>query len=335
MRRLLALLILLLCNGAYAQPVPFVDDAEAELEEAQTPRELAKAHFKMGVNFYKNMNYTAALIEFKHAHKTSPHFKVLFNLGQVSLDLHDYVAAVDYLESYIKQGGSDVSVARIDEVNGMLDRLRGLIASLEISVNVDDAEVFIDNSPVGRSPMPKRVRVSAGRIKVTALKKGMQLAERHVDIAAGELARVELNLIPILVGPSESEAEAQDGPVDSLPDLAYQHVADSGGVSGTVVMGLVTGALAIGSGVMTVITMNAKTAYDDELAGNVSTTAAKINSLRNNAKRKAWVTDGLYAATLVSAITTLIVGLSSDDEITDRDIEFGVTPSSVAVRGQF
>ena len=203
--RLLAFVLMLSASAVAAQDdddddqdISFFDQPEFsdELAAATNPKEEARAHFHMAVNFYKEGDFQAALVEFKRAQEASPHYKVLFNLGQTALELQDYVGALDYLQDYLAQGGAEITSERKAEVDAMLSKLKTLIAQMKISVNVDGAEIFVDNAPVGTSPLMGPIRVSAGRVKVTALKNGMQLDERNVDVAAGELVDVTLSLVP-------------------------------------------------------------------------------------------------------------------------------------------
>lgn len=316
--RLLAFVLVLSTAPASAQDendedddASFFDQPEFsdELAAATNPKEEARAHFHMGVNFYKEGDFPAALVEFKRAQAAFPHYKVLFNLGQTALELQDYVSALDYLHDYLAQGGAEITPQRKVEVDAMLSKLEKLIAQMKITVNVDGAEIFVDNAPVGTSPLMGPIRVSAGRVKVTALKNGMQLDERNVDVAAGELVDVTLSLSPI-----RAEGEFASRPVDEDAYQKAEGESDTGGNSAALVMGLVTGAFAIGAGTMAIITINAQDAYQEKLVAETPTTARELNSLRNNAKRKAWVTDGLLAATTVSAVITAILWLTGDDD---------------------
>jgi hypothetical protein len=51
--------------------------------------EAARAHFRMGVDFYRERNFRAALIEFQRAYRAAPHYKLLYNLGQASVELQE------------------------------------------------------------------------------------------------------------------------------------------------------------------------------------------------------------------------------------------------------
>lgn len=309
-------------DGSWFEP-----EFNEALSEAKTPRERARAHFRMGVEFYKERDFRAALIEFKRAQEVSPHFKVLFNLAQVSLELQDYVGAIDYLDAYLEQGGEQITPAQRAEVDAMMARLSPLIGELTISVNEGGAELFIDNSPVGISPLNGPVRVSAGRIKVTAIKTGRQLYERHLDVAPGEHKEVELVLAPI------REETPETAPLVSEKATVEVH-ASGGGVSAALVTGILTGALGIGAGVMVAVTMKAENKYNDTRLASTPTTNAELADLRNDAKVKAWVTDGLLGATLVSAIVTTVLAITDDND-EPAALSFDLSPDRVGVSGTF
>ena len=65
---------------------------------AQNNMEEGRKHFQAGVQFYKENDFRAALIEFKRAYELAPNFKVLYNLGQTSLELQDYASALRSFE---------------------------------------------------------------------------------------------------------------------------------------------------------------------------------------------------------------------------------------------
>src|ERR1700748_2626156 len=83
-----ACIVATLVSGPLTRSRVRAEDASAsEARDAATER--ARIHFKNGVDFYREHNFRAALIEFKRAYKAAPHFKLLYNLGQASLELQE------------------------------------------------------------------------------------------------------------------------------------------------------------------------------------------------------------------------------------------------------
>src|SRR5260370_20021824 len=108
-----------------------------------------RAHFKRGVDFFKEGDYRAAMIEFKRAYEAAPNYKVLYNLGQTSLELQDYAGALKAFRGYLDGGGRDIAAARRAQVEVELKKLDSRVARVEIAVNLEGADVAGDDVSVG------------------------------------------------------------------------------------------------------------------------------------------------------------------------------------------
>ena len=91
---------------------------------AQKSADEAKTRFKRGAEFYDEGNFRGALIEFERAYQLLPNYQLLYNIGQVHLQLLEYGRAQTAFARYLKEGGSDVSSSRRDEVNKELERVK-------------------------------------------------------------------------------------------------------------------------------------------------------------------------------------------------------------------
>jgi tetratricopeptide (TPR) repeat protein len=290
-------------------------DSDAALERA-------RKHFKIGVDFYRERNFRAALIEFQRAYKSSPHYKLLYNLGQTSLELREDAAAIDYFSRYLQEGRSELEPERRQEVELDLERLRARIATLSVRCNQDGAEIYLDEALIGTSPLREPLKVSVGRRKLVAVKHGLPDAERVIDIAAGEHVSVMLELKP---------QATQELP--SLQLMAAKPEAQSGGISAAGWAGITTGLVAAAAGTLSVLTALSQNAYDVEIKRE--TTPARLRAKRDDAKTKALVSDVLWGATAVSAGITAIFVLSAGKSDRDPSLAVRLTPGSVRITGQF
>src|SRR5262245_54716328 len=93
----------------------------ANLNKPAAPNnsEAGRGHFDRGVDYYRDGNINAALIEFKRAYEAAPNYRVLFNLGQVANALNDYVEAQRYFQRYLQDGGAEIDAERRAEVNAL------------------------------------------------------------------------------------------------------------------------------------------------------------------------------------------------------------------------
>lgn len=102
-------LVLALCSAS----ITAAGHARADQSEE---RALARSHFNRGVELAKAGSYEAALAEFEQAYRISPHFSVLYNIGQAELALDRPQLAIETLRRYLAEGGEQIELARRAEV---------------------------------------------------------------------------------------------------------------------------------------------------------------------------------------------------------------------------
>ena len=81
-----------------------------------------------------------------------PTYKILYNLGQVSYQRHDYASALRYFRQYLGEGDEAIPLERQKEVATEINRLSPRVGSLEIQAFDDGAEVFVDDVLMGTTP---------------------------------------------------------------------------------------------------------------------------------------------------------------------------------------
>jgi hypothetical protein len=135
---------------------------------------------------------------------------------------------------------------------------------------------------------------------------------------------------------SPSAAETAHSGQRSAADASHK----SGGPGPVLWLGIGTGALAVGAGVMSYLAARDSAAYHDAL--HRKTTPRELDELDNSASTKALVADILIGATVVAAATTLIFALKGDssreaashhDDRASAQLTIGV--GALAVSGGF
>ncbi|HEX6239671.1 MAG TPA: hypothetical protein VFZ61_02210, partial [Polyangiales bacterium] len=185
---------------------------------AQANRKEAAGHFTQGVDLFEEGAFRAALIEFERANQIAPDYRLLYNIGQAQLELHDWLHATQSFERYLADGGASVSAERRREVEGYLASLSARVGRLSIHLNVQDAEVFVDDQLVGTAPLPTTVAVNVGRHRIYARTKVGTSAEKVIDVAGGDLLDVRLELAS---APAAREsARGDDAPAESSRSLS-------------------------------------------------------------------------------------------------------------------
>ena len=327
--------VLLLAGAARAQDAPSPATlSDAPIGETTAGTESARSHFRLGVDFYREGNFRAALIEFQRAYADAPHYKLLYNLGQASLELQEYASAIDFFSAYLSQGAGEISAERRGEVEESIRYLESRIAHVTIVSNRDGAELYVDDTLVGKSPLEAAVRIGAGRHKLTATLPGAATVERNLDVAAGDEREMRLDFVVAdtagvtpLVGAEPARPYEDYDQVDEEPDY-----------TAPITLAIATGALTVGAVTMSIVTGIAQQDYQEELL--VPTTRGKLRDLQEDAQTKALISDVLWGATLVSAVVTTVLFLTTEGK-TDSTGQAGqamtlsLGPSGIDVAGRF
>ena len=104
-----------LAAAAIAAALASAPSAHAQAPSA-TDVEEARKHYARGVELYNQGADGAALAELERAYQLAPNWKVLYELGVVELNLHDFASALRHFEQYLDEGKDAVKGARRKEV---------------------------------------------------------------------------------------------------------------------------------------------------------------------------------------------------------------------------
>lgn len=309
-------------SAASAQPEL---DADTGLGAGDPALEDARVHFKIGVDFYKDRNYRAALIEFRTAYEKRPNYKLLYNLGQACVELGEYANAIDYFTRYLRDGRSELSASRQRQTDKLIRSLSARMASLSITSNVPDADIYVDDNKMGRSPLSEPLALSAGRHRITARKSGRVHVETIVDLSAGEHRNLRVDFAPLpLPEPLVAQQRANDARWRFTPPVIWTAVA--------------SGAVLAGSVVMSLVTLSAEHEYD--ATRRTLTTRETLDDLRDDATTKARITDVLWGTTIATAAITTVLFVTSQSDHPDQSpptvaLHLHRSGSSLSVRAAF
>ncbi len=163
-------------------------------ESSEAARAEAAQRFQRGLGFYNDGDYALALIEFERAYQLVPDYRVLYNIGQVAIQLSRFARARRALERYLRQGGQELPEQRIVAVERDLAMLRERTAFLELSTEPPGAEVLVDDRSYGKTPLGRPLLLDAGEHRVVVRKKGFEPVTRRLVLAGAEKLGLELEL---------------------------------------------------------------------------------------------------------------------------------------------
>ncbi len=311
-----------------AVPALAADSTPKPSAEATT--EAARASFQRGVELFHEGNFEAALAEFRKANEIAPSYRILYNIAQTCFEVHDYVSALKYYKQYLADGGAEISPARKSSVEEIIQKLNTRIAFVEISVNVDGAQVSVDDVPIGISPLEGTVPLNPGARRISASKAGLPAATRTITMAGSDRQSVALTLrdpAGLAQAPSDPTlaAASYDGPPTSSNAALVTSLA-------------ATGVCAVTAGIFGWLAVGAKDDLDRDL-NTFNVSASQLDNHRSRLRTFALVTDIAAAATLVSGGVSLYFALtrsSKDKPQVGKPSPFvalSPTPTGVALHG--
>ena len=179
----------------------------------------ARRRFDEGTVAYDAGHYEAARIAFQQAYAIKPHPAVLRNLGEAELRTEHFVDAATHLAAFLKSGNAPQSVERVRQ---SLAAAEDKIARLTVEVSVPGAEVALDRTVLGLSPLADDAKyVDPGEHVVHVKKDGFGEVDQSFVAEAGRAVRV---VIPLHErGPGESAGPAT--PAAALTPVAVAPVA--------------------------------------------------------------------------------------------------------------
>ena len=179
--------------------------AHAQLPAAPDVEE-ARRHYARGLQLYEQGADAAALAELERAYQLAPNWKVLYEMGIVELQLHDFAAALRAFERYLDEGGEGVAAARRRDVETRIATLRQQVATITVTAPAG-AEVLVDDLLVGTAPLSKALVVNPGHHKVGARKGDLTSEARMLSVTGGDQQNVELRITEPPATPHETATE--------------------------------------------------------------------------------------------------------------------------------
>lgn len=157
---------------------------------------LAREHFEKGIEAVQRGELSTAAHEFEAAQALSPNPVVLYDLGQTYTALGLPVQAERALEQYLESEPSPGDQARHEAVQALLEFNRRHIGTVAVELVPADAQLEVDGTVVAL-PATAKLRLTGGqRHVVVATRAGFSPSISHVDVAAGEEARLRIELKP-------------------------------------------------------------------------------------------------------------------------------------------
>ncbi len=313
-------LFLSIGTGAIAAPVWAADPAPRSTEDASE-------HYRRGLAFFRDKNYTAALAEFRRAYEIAPNPQVLYNLGQIQMSLHDAAGALQSYQRYLADSGDSVPSDRRAEVEAAIASLKGRVAQIAIRTNAPTGDIAIDDEIVAHLPLQGPVLVTAGRRRVTLIRSGQEVISRWVELAAEDCPVLELTIqtdhAPAAPAASRAAPRAQAAAPVAQPFVPVWFAWAT------------VGALAAGTTVTGVLALRQSSSLaNDRMTLGVSRSTLDI--AQSQTKTLALVTDIIGGVTVIAAgVATYLSLRGTTDDAHAAGAVIAVLPTGVTLSGRF
>jgi hypothetical protein len=321
MKRAIALLV---ATALLTQPLVVLADKPTPTEAQKAE---ARARYDRGLKLYDQGAFEAALVEMRRAYELAPAFKILYNLGLIHRQLNDHAASLDAFNQYLAEGGKKIDAKRHAEIEHHIADLKPLVATLTITVDVEGAEITIDDAVVGTSPLAAPISVNAGKRKISAKVAGKPPATRVITVAGSDAVNVKLEL---------SEAAQKTPPIDTTAAKPQPTKPKETSRPVPWVAWGVTGVFVVGAVTTGILAMTSASALDDKRSTpNVS--KDDLDSAASRTKTFALVTDILIVGTIAAAgvATYLTIKAPKANDTASTTVRVGVAPTGFAIVGSF
>jgi len=334
--------LLLLLALTSASTTALADSANAPAASASATAE-ARDRFQRGVALYREGSFDAALAEFRRAYELAPNYRVLYNLGQVQVERHDSVAALDAFAQYLQQGGSEIDPERRAQIERDIWTLRGRVAELTITSNVTGTRLSIDGVESGTLPLAAPLLVNSGVRQVLLEKPGYRSVSRTLTIAGAQPIQLSLNLDPLSERPS-SASLVGGGAVSNAPagDRSPANAPSHSLSAPFWISAVATGLFAGGAVTFGVLAEKRNQTLDDRL-NQFPADKQGISDARGSLKTQAALADVFTGAALLAGVATVYFALTSPESSeapkqkvsSPRGVKLTTTGSALILSGRF
>jgi hypothetical protein len=319
------------------------EDKTAAAAQVKKARDL----WYRGVDAFRAGNYEEARRAFAECYQLMPKSDVLRNLSISEIQSGHYVSAARHLKQLLAAPGDLPGNVR-EEANSRLAQAEAQIGQLNIGVDVPGAEITIDGTVIGRSPLDGNWYIEPGQHEVIVSKAGYPVESRQVFALAGVSIPVHVALETLrreqaadakaaeLMGTSEGQAIAMDSD-DSIGTGSTVVLVTAGGLA----------AASLAAGIIFTVAANGHDSNAEDIAERLpgrgacqpgtalpNDCAHMVNEWENSATDRNRATVSFIGFGVASAVTLgYALWLTLDDDESVSQSTTGVEPSISVGRG--
>ncbi len=177
------------------------DSPRKEASRSPAPKPLsqtltgpAKADFDAAKLLAGDGDYAGALIKFQSAYDASKDARLLWNVAFCQKNLRHYSKVIQTLRRYLAEGDATLTPSDKQEARDLIATIEPFTTRATFHVNEDGAQVFVDDDPVGTSPLATPVVLDIGERKLRVVKEGFRTYERPLAVGGSADVSVDVAL---------------------------------------------------------------------------------------------------------------------------------------------
>ena len=186
----------------------------------------AQKQWDLALALYKNGQWDGARTSFYAAWEASKNPRVLFNVAICEKNLARYARAIETLKKELTEGKGQLAPDEEAEVKAQISGLQEFVAELTIDVNEPGADIYVDETKVGTSPLPAPVSVQVGERHIRVVKPGFAESRETIELKGGSSGRVTIKVAPsvktslvnvAVIGPASAVVKVDGKEVGQAP----------------------------------------------------------------------------------------------------------------------
>lgn len=164
-----------------------------EADTAPAISDRARALYQEGIKAADAKNWAGAHAAFLEAFKQSDHYQIAANLGSMEIKLGRYRDAAEHLAVYLRKVPSDKVKDRMRAL-AFFEEAKKKVGTVQVRVNVNGAEILVDDKVVTLSPPVDDLFVDPGPRFIKARMAGHKSNETTIEAGPGTTHQVSLTL---------------------------------------------------------------------------------------------------------------------------------------------
>jgi hypothetical protein len=162
------------------------------LSEALTGQ--AAMDYHAGRILFDDQDYAGAAIKFDRAYLESRDPRLLWNIATCEKNLRHYAKVSVLLDRYVRESGATMPPDHRAEVDDVVHTVRQLISTVRINTDQAGTLVFVDEQPVGSTPLPAPIALDLGNRSFRLVKPGFKEQQFTRELSGGSQLQLDLVL---------------------------------------------------------------------------------------------------------------------------------------------